>query len=329
VVFKKWVEYAQRKGENPLKFDLVLVKQFLSKYKVTTRGSYAWKLRKIFNLNGEHTNFKVRCVDNELPECLTLNEVNKIFANTESLKWRALFQLTYEGALRQHEVLGMRMKHVKFDKYGAEVFIPSTKSQALWLRVINSVGILQTWVEQHPNKNDRDAPLFLGRKKEQSLTDTANYYMVREVAKRAGIQKHVTPHILRHSRLWWLKKYGAKLGISDSVICKLYGRWSRKNAHRMLDRYGRIDPEDANEVVLKAFGKLESEDFVEKLAKPKVCSRCKTENDVLSKYCRLCGMVLDEKTAQSLTRDAEDFRKIVEVLRDPEKMRRFEELLKE
>jgi len=274
VVLKKWVEFAKRR-------------------------------------DGELADFKVKSVDNELPECLSQGEVNRILDTTESLKWRALFRLTYEAAMRQHEVLGLRMKHVKFDEFGAEVFVPSTKSQALWLRVIDSAPILQTWIEQHPNKHDREAYVFLGRKKGRPLTETAFYYMVQEVAKRAGVEKHVSPHILRHSRLRWLKKYGAKIGISDSVICKLYGRWTPKNAHRMLDRYGRIEPTEANELVLKAYGKLGDDEFTEQLTKPRVCPRCSKENDALSKYCRLCGMVLDREKAMQMTKEQEGIQELL------------------
>lgn len=63
----------------------------------------------------------------------------------------------------------------------------------------------------------------------------------------------------------------------------------------MLDRYGRIEPTEANELVLQAFGKLEEEAVAEPLTKPKTYPRCRNENDALSKYCRVCGMVLDEK----------------------------------
>jgi len=96
----------------------------------------------------------------------------------------------------------------------------------------------------------------------------------------------------------------------------------------MLDRYGKITMPMTNQRLLEIHG-LKQREMTEKATKARVCPRCKFLNSPLSEYCGRCGMVLDEKTAQSLTKDAEDFRKIVEVLRDPEKMRRFEELLKE
>jgi len=342
VTLKKYVEFARKKGVDPLRFDLVTVKEFLGEYKPTTRQGYAFRLRKIFELNGEIAEFKVQHADNELPEVLTENEVNQIVEATETMKWRALFRLTYEGAMREHEVLNLKIKHVRFDKFGAEVFVPSTKSQPLWLRIIDSVPLLQAWIEQHPQRGDREAYVFLGRKEGEPLTYIAFYLALKRTAKKVGVEKRVFPHLLRHSRLAWLKKFGAELGISDSVICKLYGRWSRRNAHHMLDRYGRIEPSEANEIVLKAYGKLGEHKITEQLTKPRECPRCRRENDALSKYCRICGLVLDEKEAsdlmerqrerdkriEELEAEQETFNNLLTVLQDPEKMEKLKEILK-
>ncbi len=357
MTLKQYLLFAGQKGvEDPLTFDLVVVKEFLSRYKATTRGSYAVRLRKIFEWNGEAADFKIRRVDNPLPEVLTEHEVNQLVKSARLLKWRVIFRLTYEGALRGHEVLGLKIKHVKFDKFGAEVFIPSTKSEQLWLRVITAAPLLQQWLEQHPDRENREAWLFPGcwKKSNKSTseeeknirTSHAGFHLalVRE-ARRLHIQKRVSPYILRHSRLAWLKKYGVKLGISDSVICKLYGRWSARNAHRMLDRYGKVDPAEANKIVLQAYGKLDQEQIMEPLVTPQDCPRCHSENDALSKYCRRCGMVLNEAEATQLMREEALAQKAFEVLvhpnvvtwlreldsvlADPKKRRKYEALLEE
>lgn len=333
VTFKAWMDFCRKQDCQPFKFDLAKVKEFLSQYKETTRSGYGFRLRKIFNFNGEQVKFWVKSVDNDLPECLTEEEVTKLLQATSNVKWRTLFKLTYEGALRNHETLGLKIKHIRFDKYGAEVFIPSTKSDRLWLRVIDSAPLLQTWLSHHPDPQNREAYLFPGYREGQAMTGGAYYLYTRRLARKAGIKKHVTPHILRHSRLAWLKKYGAKIGISDSVICKLYGRWSKKNAHKMLDRYGRIDPTEANDLVLKAYGKLGREEVKESLGKPRVCPRCKRDNDALSQYCQGCGMVLDEAEAVSLMeaeRDREEklgsLMELMELLNDPERMEKFKRI---
>lgn len=300
VTLKKYVEFAKEKGMSPFKFDLVLVKQFLQQYKATTRQGYAFRLRRIFEFNGEMAKFKVKTADNDLPEVLSEHEVNSIVRVTESLKWRTIFRVTYEGALRTHEVLGMKIKHVRIDKFGVEVYVPSTKSESLWLRMIDSTPLLQQYLENHRNRDNREAWLFQGRKEGEQFSETAFYFALKRAAMKAHVNKKVFPHLLRHSRLAWLKKFGVKIGISDSVICKLYGRWSHKNAHRMLDRYGRIEPAEANEIVLRAYGKLDREEIKESLVQPQKCPRCHIDNDALSKYCRQCGMVLDAKEAEKI-----------------------------
>jgi integrase/recombinase XerD len=329
VTFKKWVEFCRERGFEPTSFDLVMVKQFLSQYKPTSRQGYAFRLRKIFEFNGEAAQFKVKTADNDLPEVLSEHEVNSIVRVTESLKWRTIFRVTYDGALRKHEVCGLKIKHVRIDKFGAEIYVPSTKSQSLWLRLIDSVPLLQQWLEVHPDRENREAWVFPGRDQNEQLSETAFYFALKRAAVKAHVKKRVFPHVLRHSRLAWLKKYGVKIEISDSIICKMYGRWSSKNAHRMLDRYGRIEPAEGNEIILRAAGKLSKDKQVkESLVQPQKCPRCKTENDALAKFCKTCGMVLNLKDAQEIM-DRQNFMKEMDKIfkRDPEKEEKFLKLL--
>ena len=329
VTFKKWIEFCRGVGFDPTKFDLVLVKQFLGKYKPTTRQGYAFRLRKIFEWNGQMVKFKVKNADNDLPEVLTEHEVNSIVRVTESLKWRTIFRVTYEGALRKHEVFGMKIKHVRVDKFGVEVYVPSTKSESLWLRLIQSVPLLQQYLENHQKRDDREAWLFPGRNPSEQLSETAFYFALKRAALKAHIKKRVFPHLLRHSRLAWLKKYGVKLEISDSIICLMYGRWSPKNAHKMLDRYGKIEPTEGNDIILRAAGKVSKDKQVKQsLVQPQQCPRCQVDNDALSKYCRKCGMVLDEKEAQKLMAQVsfgDELNKYLEG--NPEKAKKFFEML--
>jgi len=330
LTFKKWIEFCKNRDLNPVTFDLVTVKQFLGQYKATTRQGYGFRLRRIFEFNGEIAEFKVKGADNDLPEVLTEHEVNSIVRVTESLKWRTIFRVTYEGALRKHEVCGMKVKHVRVDKFGVEVYVPSTKSESLWLRLIHSTPLLQQYLENHCLRDDREAWLFPGRNASERLSQTTFNYALKRAALKAHVKKKVFPHLLRHSRLAWLKKYGAEIGISDSIICLMYGRWSEKNAHKMLDRYGKIEPTEGNDIILRAAGKLsEDKQVKESLVQPQTCPRCHVDNDALSKYCRKCGMVLDRLEAERLVVEEKKDRRMMELLENPNVIRVLEKAAKE
>jgi len=60
-----------------------------------------------------------------------------------------------------------------------------------------------------------------------------------------------------------------------------------------------------------------TEQLEESLGEPLQCPRCRVENDCLSKYCRKCGMVLDEKTAQLLMENERKREELMELLSDP------------
>lgn len=73
------------------------------------------------------------------------------------------------------------------------------------LTLTKCVGLLQQWLEEHPCDDDPDASLFVtvtGSNGSERGTPMVQEYIakiLRGLAEEAGIDKRVTPHIMRHS----------------------------------------------------------------------------------------------------------------------------------
>ena len=115
---------------------------------------------------------------------------------------KAIISVLYESGTRVGEFLGMKIKNVQFDKYGA-VIVVHGKTGWRRIRLFSSVPHFSNWIEHHPLKDDPEAPLWirLGSKNHcKPLSYEALRMLLRKIAKRAGIKKNVNPHNFRHSR---------------------------------------------------------------------------------------------------------------------------------
>jgi len=126
---------------------------------------------------------------------LSAEEVERLLAATESPKYRAIFMAAYGAGLRIGEVRQLRIEdidsargliHVRYGKTG-ERYVP------LGGRLLS--GLRDYYRAYRPV----GPQLFPGRDKTGVLTRAAISKVLRQVVKRAGIDKRVTPHTLRHN----------------------------------------------------------------------------------------------------------------------------------
>jgi site-specific recombinase XerD len=133
--------------------------------------------------------------ERKLPSVLSRSEVRRLFAVLENLKHLAILMVAYSAGLRVSEVLGLRVSdidsermvlHVRSGKGRKDRFVPLS---SVLLDVLR-----RYWVKTHP----RDV-LFPGEDLEKAMSPMAVAAFCRKAAVKAGIQKRVTPHLLRHT----------------------------------------------------------------------------------------------------------------------------------
>ncbi len=188
-------------------------------------------------------------------EILTLPEVNALIAAANSLRDRAILALLWETGARVHEACALRLADVKEfaskENGGRKfltVFFPKVKvaGEEHSSLLIESVDHVNAWLRAHPDPRP-DVPLFVSADKGGFLSRNAVEDMVRKTAKRAGLGKHVYPHLFRHSRCTHL----LRIGVPEAQVKKLLG-W--KPSSPMLARYSHLADRDAYSALLKAHG---------------------------------------------------------------------------
>ena len=269
-------------------------------------------------------------------DILTFDEVRRMTAACTSSRDRALISMIYEGAFRVGEIGSMTWKDVEFRSTGLVVNTDYKTGVPRRVPLANSTAYLSAWKDDYPYPITPDMPVFLtmvnnspkdipGKRDPDRITHKGlSYAGVRKqigiIAKRAGIEKHLTPHIFRHSRITHL----VKGGYPESYIKQVC--WGSLTSE-MLSTYLHLDNSYIDDTFYKFEGIKPEEEFKKDSIEARQCLRCAHINSSESSFCRKCGLPLDDETSQTLQllsaqieksmmkklqEDPEQFKKIVE-----------------
>jgi integrase/recombinase XerD len=235
----------------------------------------------------------IRITENhkKLPEeLLTDEEIINIIQKTERVRDRALLSSLAESGCRISEIGTMQIKHISFEEYGTRLMV-NGKTGMRKILVINCTPYLQEWINQHPYNDNPESYLWISSNGE-ILSYTRIAAILKESVKKAGIKKRVYPHLFRHSRATLLANV-----MSDSAL-KNYLGWTQGS--KMAATYIHMSGKETDNSILELNGvKIDKEKKISKL-KPKECSRCKTINEATNRFCKICGLPLDQETRQEI-----------------------------
>jgi site-specific recombinase XerD len=141
-------------------------------------------------------NIKYSKAPKKLPVFLTREEVKKLIDSMKNEKHRLMIKLIYSSGIRVSELANLKVGDLELDKnYG---FVRGGKGNKDRLFIIAKNikrGILSHIEEGNLKKSDF---LFVSLRKKKYDTGTIRL-IIKDAAKKAGITKNVSPHVLRHS----------------------------------------------------------------------------------------------------------------------------------
>ena len=245
-------------------------------------------------------------------ELLTEHELKDLIRACGNIRDKALISVLAESGARVSEIGLMKIKHISFENHGARLSI-SGKTGARKILVISSSPYLQQWLNCHPLNNQPDAFLW-HNPQGKFLCYNRIAAILKRAAKKAGINKRVYLHLLRHSRATQLA------GIMSEAAMKQYFGWTQGSD--MAAIYVHMSGKDTDEAILRANG-IEVEKKPQKqLLKPIECMKCGTSNETTNRFCKVCSMPLnDDEMQMTITNDTKKMQ-VAELmgtlLKDPE-----------
>lgn len=227
-------------------------------------------------------------------EMLTEKEVQSMIDCMHHLQHKCIIGMLWDTAIRCGELVNLNVGDVVNE--GEYIFINvDGKTGIRELGLISSAHLINKWLLEHPLKNDRNSPLFISYKQQnfhQRITTYGIGTIVGEARNKAGIQKTVTPHIYRHSRITnWVKK-----GITESELRYLCGWTAHSN---MPEVYIHLSKKDIHNKRIKLeTGQVSREEIKPSILLPVMCPRCRQTNDSTNKYCEKCWLPLQQESIQ-------------------------------
>jgi site-specific recombinase XerC len=208
----------------------------------------------------------------------------------DNLRDRAFIDCHSEAGTRPGEILSLQIKHVKFDKYGAQIHVDG-KTGPRPIRLVRSTPNLASWIDAHPFRDKPDAPLWISTEPSKfgkQLTYHAAYQMVRRRCRQAKLPKRVYLNLFRHSEATQTAQF-----MTEAQMRKRHG-WTSYS--KMPGRYVHLVNADVDNAILSHLGIIK-DDNETKVRLPKKCYICDMHNPSESSLCTKCGKPLDLETA--------------------------------
>ena len=142
-----------------------------------------------------------------LPAVLSGEEVHQLFECVKRIKQRTVFLTLYAAGLRLSEALQLRVADI--DSRRMQLLVAHGKGNKQRLVPLSPrllEALRQYWNELRPNFY-----LFPGKTNDRPLSGSAIQKSCKRAAQQAGLNKHVTPHTLRHSYATGLLEAGVDL----------------------------------------------------------------------------------------------------------------------
>ena len=161
----------------------------------------------------------------KLPDTLAFEELEKLLnaidmSTQEGTRNKAILETMYSCGLRVTELTELKISNIYADVEFIKVIGKGNKERLVPIGA-SALKYIQIYIETiraHiiPNKNAEDI-LFLNRRGGK-LSRVMIFYIIKELAKKAGIQKNIHPHTLRHSFATHLVEGGANLRAVQEML---------------------------------------------------------------------------------------------------------------
>lgn len=200
-------------------------------------------------------------MEKKLPVYLTEEEIDNLLdlrlVTPYDYRNKAMFELLYATGLRISELVNLKITDVDLDNCFIRVFGKGKKERIVPVSEI-ALKYLVIYVKNYRNeilKTHVSDYLFISNCY-KNISRQGFFKILKAECKRAGIEKNVSPHVLRHSFATHLLKHGADLRIIQELLGHEDISTTQIYAHlvneKMKDDYkyhprNEIDGDDLNE----------------------------------------------------------------------------------
>lgn len=164
-------------------------------------------------------------IGRKLPDTLSYPEIEKLLeaidlSTPEGGRNRAMLEVLYSSGLRVSELVELKLNNIYFDvgflrvigKGNKERLVPIGRDAMKYLKIYTQE------IRVHvPVQRGSEADVFLN-KRGKRLTRVTVFNVIKELAKKTGLKKTISPHTFRHSFATHLIEGGADLRAVQEML---------------------------------------------------------------------------------------------------------------
>lgn len=198
---------------SPLELSIDQIEEYLFEIQINEKPSRSSFKHLVYGLRAMFSMFKNEELllalppiksSKALPVVLSQQEVKTLLKTPKLLKHRILFAIIYDCGLRISEVLNLKIEdldfdrkqiHIKQSKHKKDRYVPMSNLTIRGLYTYFQTVCPQTWV-------------FNGKIRGEQYSTTGARHAMKQAVKKAGINKSVCIHTLRHSYATHLLEMG-------------------------------------------------------------------------------------------------------------------------
>lgn len=270
------------------------------------------------------------------------DHIQPMIEATNNNRDAAIIAVAWDAGCRSGEFRSLTVGDVSDHKHGLQITVDGKTGQRT-VTLIPSVPHLTRWLQDHPDRDDPNAPLWSKLHDPEDLSFRMFKKILEKAADQANINQPVNLTNFRKSSASHL----ASRGMSQAHIEEHHG-WTRGSS--IASRYVSVFADDADRELARIHGLNIEEDEPDPIA-PIECPRCGRDTPRDKEFCVWCEQVIepgaveqlkiDERRVQrvilgfakddpSLLNDVEEREELLTVLQDdPEAQRRAEQFLEE
>jgi integrase/recombinase XerD len=180
-------------------------------------------------------NFKTPKIDKKLPVVLTKEEIKKMIKVAKTDKSKIMIKMLYSSGLRLSECVNMKIIDLEFKEKIAWIRKGKGGKDRMVILSKNLIKSIQNYLRDRPNQSEY---VLSGRKGPMSPRNIEK--IITGTAKRAGINKKVSPHTLRHCFATHLLEAGTDirkiqelLGHSNLQTTQIYTKVSKEELKKV------------------------------------------------------------------------------------------------
>lgn len=163
--------------------------------------------------------------DKKLPIILSVSEIQAMFNVCENKKHKVILALLYSCSLRVSELINLKWEHIDRSRMIINIIAAKGKKDRQVGLNESLIKILESYHKEYKSK-----VYVLNGQNELQYTDRSVGEVVKQLAEKAGINKRVHTHLMRHTSATHM----VENGIDINLIQKLLGHNNVKTTNIYL-----------------------------------------------------------------------------------------------